>query len=327
MKNFALIGAAGYIAPKHLNAIAETGNCLVVALDPHDSVGILDRYFPEASFFTEVERFDRFLERQRREENGTAVDYVSICSPNYLHDAHARLAIRVGADAICEKPLVITPWNLDQLSEIADEYQRRVYTVLQLRMHPAVRRLKEEIQESTNGGRRDICLTYITRRGRWYHHSWKGIDEKSGGLVMNIGIHFFDFLLWIFGKVERSCVHISQPQRLSGVLELEGARVRWFLSVAECDLPEKVRQDGGYAYRSLTLDGEEVDLSAGFTDLHTEVYRDILNGGGYGIDDARPAVEVAYQIRNSTVVKPNRFAHPFLRFDSPVAAVAAVTGP
>ena len=326
MKNFALIGAAGYIAPKHIHAIAETGNRLVVALDPHDSVGILDRFFPEASFFTEVERFDRFLERQRRDADGTPVDFVSICSPNYLHDAHARLAMRVGADAICEKPLVITPWNLDQLSEIADEYQRRVFTVLQLRMHPEVKRLKQEMAETTNGSRRDICLTYITRRGKWYHHSWKGIEEKSGGLVMNIGIHFFDFLLWIFGGVERSCVHVSQPGRLAGVLELERARVRWFLSVAERDLPENVRREGGYAYRSLTLDGEELDLSAGFTDLHTEVYRDILSGGGYGINEARPAVEVAYQIRTSTVVKPNRFAHPFLRFDSPVAAAVALAG-
>lgn len=323
MKTFALIGAAGYVAPKHLKAIADTGNRLVVALDPHDSVGILDRFFPEASFFTEVERFDRFLERQRRERDGIPIDYVSICSPNYLHDAHARLAMRVGADAICEKPLVINPWNLDQLTEIADEYQRRVYTVLQLRLHPEVQRLRREALESTNGNRRDICLTYITRRGKWYHHSWKGDEEKSGGLALNIGIHFFDFLVWVFGGVERSSVHIAQPNRMAGVLELDRARVRWFLSVCEQDLPEDVRAAGGYAYRSLTLDGEELDLSAGFTDLHTEVYRDILSGGGFGINDARPAVELVYQIRTSTTVRPNRLAHPFLRFDSPVVASIA----
>jgi len=311
--NFALIGVGGFVAPKHLKAIRDTGNELLAAIDIHDSVGILDNFFPQARFFTEVERFDRFLEKQRRQPNGRPVEYVSVCSPNYLHDAHVRLALRVQAHAICEKPLVINPWNLEQLSELEQEYQRRVYTVLQLRRLPAVRALKQTLDAETNHARRDICLTYITRRGQWYHHSWKGSEEKSGGLAMNIGVHFFDLLLWLFGAAERSVVHLATPSRVAGYLELERARARWFLSIDADDLPADVRAKGGHAYRSLTIDGQELDLSAGFSDLHTEVYRDILAGGGFGITDARPAIDLVYNVRNSRAVSGNGFAHPLVK--------------
>jgi len=317
MKNFALIGAAGYIAPKHLKAIKDTGNQLVVAMDPHDSVGILDSYFPESSFFTEFERFDRHLEKLRRAGDDQAVDYVAICSPNYLHDAHVRLALRTNAEAICEKPLVINPWNLDQLAEVEQEYGRRVNTVLQLRSHPAVIALKEKIDSSDE--RHEICLTYVTRRGRWYDHSWKGDEGKSGGIAMNIGVHFFDFLLWIFGSPQRNMLHIHQSHRMSGAMELEKASVRWFLSVDEKDLPSEAVADDGYAYRSITVDGEEIDLSTGFTDLHTKVYENILAGNGYGVLDARPAIDAIYQIRNSKPVPPNGSAHPYLKFGPPTS--------
>jgi UDP-N-acetyl-2-amino-2-deoxyglucuronate dehydrogenase len=313
VREFALIGVAGYIAPKHLKAIRDTGNVLVAATDPHDAVGILDSYFPDAGFFTEIERFDRFLERRRRRADGGPIEYVTICSPNYLHDAHVRLALRVGAHAICEKPLVINPWNLEQLQELEAEYQRRVYTVLQLRLHPAVQTLKQALAAEGNHSRRDICLTYITRRGRWYQHSWKGVEEKSGGLAMNIGIHFFDLLLWLFGRVERNIVHQNSPSRMSGCLELERARVRWFLSVDYNDLPVTVRNEGGFAYRSITIDGQDLDLSAGFTDLHTAVYREILAGGGFGTQDARPSIELVYSVRHSRESPANGLAHPMVR--------------
>lgn len=313
MRHFALIGAAGFIAPKHLKAIRATGNNLLAAVDPHDSVGILDGYFPEASFFTEIERFDRFLEKRRRQSDERRVSYVTICSPNYLHDAHVRLAMRVGADAICEKPLVINPWNLDQLQDMEDEYAQRVFTVLQLRRHPVVQKLKASFENEPNRTRRDVCLTYVTRRGRWYHHSWKGAEEKSGGLAMNIGIHFFDFLLWLFGPVQRNLIHQYSPSRMSGCLELEWARVRWFLSVEYDDLPPFVREQGSYAYRSITIDGQELDLSVGFTDLHTEVYRDIFGGGGFGIQDAKPSIELVYHVRHSRETAVNGLAHPMLR--------------
>lgn len=315
-KNFALIGVAGFIAPKHLKAIKETGNTLVAAVDKHDAVGIMDNHFPEANFFTEIERFDRFLEKQRREPLGNPVDYVSICTPNYLHDSHCRLALRVGAHAICEKPLVISPWNLDQLQELEQDYGKRVYSVLQLRLHPELIRLKKETDASPYGQRREICLTYITRRGKWYHQSWKGDVERSGGLAMNIGVHFFDFLSWIYGHANRSFLHVHQPSRMSGVLELEQARVRWFLSVDANDLPEEVRAKGGHAFRSIKVDGEEIDLSTGFTDLHTEVYRDILGGGGFGIEETKAAIELVYQIRTSSVVPVSGIAHPFVSVDT-----------
>lgn len=308
-KTFALIGAAGFVAPKHFKAIKDTGNQLTVAFDKHDSVGILDSYFPEASFFSEFERFDRHLEKQRYGDDGQPVDYVSICSPNYLHDAHCRLALRIGADAICEKPLVINPWNLDQLSEIEQVYGRKVNTVLQLRLHPEIVKLKKEAKKQKE--KPEIVLTYITRRGKWYHQSWKGDPARSGGLAMNIGIHFFDFLSWIYGSSKRSFLHIAQPERMSGVFELESARVKWFLSVSEDDLPKTVVESGGYAYRSITVGGKEIDLSAGFTDLHTKVYQEILAGNGFGAEDTRDSIELVYQIRNSVTVPINDQAHPF----------------
>jgi len=313
-KNFALIGAAGFIAPRHIKAIHDTGNQLVAALDPHDSVGILDRYSPDTRFFTEVERFDRYLEKLRRQNPGAAVDCVSICSPNYLHDAHVRLALRVKADALCEKPLVINPWNLDQLVELEQEHGRRVYTVLQLRLHPGVQELKRQLAVEANPVRRDICLTYITRRGSWYHTSWKGSEERSGGLAMNIGVHFFDLLLWLFGSPQRNMVHLAGASRMAGYLELERARVRWFLSVDRDDLPKAVIDRGGHAFRSITIDGQEVDLSDGFTDLHTKVYRELLAGRAFGIEDARPSIDLVYAVRHSReVVAGGEFVHPLLK--------------
>ncbi len=311
-KDFALVGVAGFVAPKHLKAIRETGNNLVAAMDPHDSVGILDSFFPDAQFFTEIERFDRFLEKRRRAKDSKPVEFLTICTPNYLHDAHVRLALRVQAHAICEKPLVINPWNLDQLRELELEYQRRIYTVLQLRLHPTVLALKKMLDAEANPAKHEVCLTYITRRGAWYQRSWKGSEESSGGLTMNIGIHFFDLLLWLFGPAARTMVHQATPSRVAGYLEMQRARARWFLSVNVNDLPADVRNKGGYAYRSITIDGQELDLSAGFTDLHTEVYRDILAGGGFGIDDSRPAIELVHNIRFSREVPGNGFCHPFL---------------
>ncbi len=310
--NFALVGAAGYIAPKHLKAIHDTGNDLVAAVDPHDCVGKLDGFFPEAHFFTEIERFDRFLEKRRRGDESKRVQYVSICSPNYLHDAHVRLALRVKAHAICEKPLVISPWNLDALEELEAEHGRRVFTVLQLRLLPSLLELKKKIQQQASGERADICLTYITRRGRWYDASWKGSHEKSGGVALNIGIHFFDLLHWLFGEVDQSTVHLNQPRKMAGVLELERARVRWFLSTDADDLPDEVVNDGGYAYRSMTYDGQEIEFSQGFKDLHTHVYEEILAGRGTGIHDARPAVELAYSINRSETVVGLADAHPLV---------------
>jgi UDP-N-acetyl-2-amino-2-deoxyglucuronate dehydrogenase len=310
-KNFALIGAAGFIAPKHMKAIKDTGNQMVAALDRHDSVGVIDSYFPNASFFTEVERFDRHLEKLYRKQDSEAVDYVSICSPNYLHDAHCRLALRVGAHAICEKPLVINPWNIDQLKELEDTFGKKIYSILQLRLHPAIRQLREMAKEKSE--KADVCLTYITRRGKWYQHSWKGDLEKSGGVTMNIGVHFFDFLIWVYGPVQRLQLHLHQGSRASGTLELERAKIRWFLSVDESDLPEHVLNSGGYAFRSIKTDGEELDLSAGFTDLHTDVYRDILEGGGFGVEDAQPAIDLIYQIRNTIPGTPRSDAHPKMR--------------
>ena len=308
-KQFALIGAAGYIAPKHFKAIKETNNELSVAFDKHDSVGILDSYFPSASFFTEFERFDRYLEKQRHDDDGRPIDYVSICSPNYLHDAHCRLALRIGADAICEKPLVINPWNLDQLTELEQVYGKRVHTILQLRHHSEVRKLKEAAKDQKE--KPEICLTYISRRGKWYHYSWKGDSTRSGGLAMNIGIHFFDFLTWIYGPQTESFLHLNQSDRMSGMVELERARVKWFLSVCEDDLPKSVIDSGGYAYRNITVDDKEIDLSAGFTDLHTEVYKDILDGGGFGVEATRASIELVYQIRSSQTVSSAGQGHPF----------------
>lgn len=311
MANFALIGAAGFIAPRHMQAIHETGNDLVAAVDPHDCVGRIDSFFPDARFFTEIERFDRYLEKLRRGPEEGKVNYVSICTPNYLHDAHVRLALRVRANAICEKPLVLSPWNLDALSELEAEYGGRIHTVLQLRLIEKLQRLRAEIRAGGSSGQRDVCLSYVTRRGAWYDVSWKGDPRKSGGVSMNIGVHFFDLLIWLFGEAGRIEVHLHEPRRMSGYVELEHARVRWFLSVDERDLPESVKAAGKFAHRSMTLDGEEIEFSDGFTDLHTRAYKGILAGEGYGIEDARPAIELVHRI-NSVDVQTTGCLHPQL---------------
>lgn len=313
MKNFALIGAAGYIAPRHMQAIRDTGNNLIAAVDPKDSVGSIDRYFPDAAFFTEIERFDRHLEKLRRNTPDNRVHYVSICSPNYLHDAHVRLALRLKAHAICEKPLVISPWNIDALSELEEEHDSRVYTVLQLRLLPTLIELKKKLATRPAGKKADICLSYITRRGPWYQVSWKGDVEKSGGVAMNVGIHFFDLMLWLFGKAEKHELHLSQPDKMAGVVEMENARVRWFLSVDRNDLPVEAVAKGKPAFRSLTIDSEEIEFSDGFTDLHTRVYADILGGGGFTLKDARPAIELVHGIRTSDVVSHKGNGHPALK--------------
>ena len=312
MANFALIGTGGYVAPRHLEAIRDTGNKLVATTDPNDSVGVLDRYFPGVRFFTEIERFDRYLEKMRRRNEAERVNYITVCSPNYLHDAHVRLALRVQAHAICEKPLVINPWNLDQLKELEEEHGKRIYTVLQLRLHPSLIALKERIDQ-TPDAHHEVELSYITRRGPWYHISWKGNEEKSGGVVMNIGIHFFDMLLWLFGDVERSHVHVRTKERVSGVLELNRASVRWYLSVDGNDLPEDSVKAGKPAFRSINIDGEEIEFSNVFTSLHTRVYEDILAGGGYGIDDARRSIELVHRIRHSQPDMTNGKRHRLLR--------------
>jgi UDP-N-acetyl-2-amino-2-deoxyglucuronate dehydrogenase len=311
MKKFAMLGAAGFVAPRHMKAIHDTGNVLVAACDPYDGVGILDRYFPDCRFFTEVERFDRHLEKLRRRDE--PIDYISICSPNYLHDAHCRLAMRVGAHALCEKPLVISPWNLEQLAQIESEAGRRVYTVLQLRLHPEVIRLKAELDAQSPRQRADVELTYVTRRGPWYHQSWKGNVEKSGSLAMNIGIHFFDLLIHLFGQPQQSAVHLRQPERLSGVLELEWARVRWFLSIDAGDLPEGYLAAGKHAYRAMTMNGQDIDFSEGFEALHTRVYQDVLAGGGFGIEDARPSIQLVHDIRRAELTIGNDVLHPKLK--------------
>lgn len=311
--NFALIGAAGYIAPRHLKAIRDTGNRLVAAVDPKDSVGILDQFSFDVKFFTEIERFDRHLEKLRRRSADERVDYVSICSPNYLHDAHCRLALRVGADVICEKPLVINPWNLDALEEIEAETGRKINTVLQLRVHPALLALKTQLEQEPPSHRHDVVLTYITSRGNWYHVSWKGQVEQSGGIATNIGVHFFDLLLWFFGGVQDIAVFHSDPYRMSGWMEMERARVRWFLSVNHDDLPSAARQAGKATFRSITMDGQEVEFSEGFTDLHTRVYEKTLAGEGFRIAHARPSIQLTYDIRKSPVSSADERAHPLLK--------------
>ncbi len=311
MKNFALIGAAGFIAPRHMQAIRDTGHSLVAALDKSDSVGIIDSYFPDSAFFTEFERFDRHVEKLRR-ENGQHVHYVSICSPNYLHDAHIRFALRVGADAICEKPLVVNPWNMDPLSELERETGRRICVVLQLRLHPAIIALKERMENEQRDTKYDIDLTYITSRGRWYYQSWKGDMEKSGGIVMNIGVHFFDMLTWIFGRPDFSNLHVLDASRAAGYLELKNARVRWFLSLDRNDLPVAPQPGKPATYRSITIDGDEIEFSGGFTDLHTQTYQKILDGTHFSISDARPAIDVVYGIRTSTPVGLRGDYHPLL---------------
>ncbi len=299
--NFALIGSAGYIAPRHMKAIKETGHNLTAALDPFDSVGIIDSYFPQADFFTEPERFDRHLDKLRRKNEGSHVDYVSICSPNYLHDAHIRLALRNEANAICEKPIVLNPWNVDALQEIERESGKRIYTILQLRHHPSIIELKKKVDGGPKDTIYDIDLTYFTSRGRWYYISWKGQPEKSGGVATNIGVHFFDMLSWIFGKVKDVQVTTSKPEKGSGYLELERARVRWSLSLDMRDIPKNVLQKGQHTYRSIKIEGEEIEFSGGFTNLHTVAYQKILDGEGFGLKDARNSIEIVRKIRNLPV--------------------------
>ena len=301
--DFGLIGAAGYVARRHMQAIRDTGGTLQAALDPSDSVGIIDSFFPDAAFFTEFERFDRYVDLQRRQDR--PLDYVSVCSPNYLHDAHCRFALRAGADAICEKPLVLNPWNADSLAEMEQATGRRIFTILQLRLHPAVRALKERIAAGGVNRTHDVDLTYIASRGRWYGVSWKGDVHKSGGIATNIGIHFFDMLIHVFGGIQRSVVHLSEESRSAGWLELERARVRWFLSIDRDDLPERAGENGS-TYRSITVDGEAFEFSDGFADLHTESYRQILTGNGFGVEEARPSIEAVAGVRGRASTRAER---------------------
>ena len=311
MKHFTLIGAAGYIAPRHMQAIRDTQNDLVAAMDTNDSVGIIDSYFPNAAFFTEFERFDRHLEKLKRA--GKKVDYVSICSPNYLHDAHIRFGLRYGADVICEKPIVLNPWNIDALEELEKETGNHVYNILQLRLHPSIIALKEKVNAAPKDKIFEFDLTYITSRGTWYYTSWKGNTEKSGGIATNIGVHFYDMLQWVFGPVKENIVHIHTHDRAAGYFEFEKAKVRWFLSINAETLPEDVRAKGKRTYRSVNIEGEELEFSDGFTDLHTLSYRDILSGGGFRISEAHAAIEIVHHIRTSTPIGLVGDYHPFCK--------------
>lgn len=310
-KNFAMIGVAGYIANRHVNAIKETGNTLVAALDKFDSVGFMDSYFPDADFFVEFERFDRHIAKLNR--TGTQVDYVSIASPNYLHDSHIRFAMRNGADAICEKPLVLNPWNIDALIDYEKETGKKVYNILQLRHHPSIIALKEKIKNGPADKIYDIDLSYITSRGRWYHYSWKGDVHKSGGIATNIGVHFFDMLTWIFGDVKANIVYALKDDKAAGYLELEKARVRWFLSIDYNDNPAQVKAKGQRTYRSITIDGEEIEFSGGFTDLHTVSYQEILAGRGFAVNAAKKSIQTVYDIRNTTPVGLKGDVHPLAK--------------
>ncbi|MBR4583517.1 MAG: Gfo/Idh/MocA family oxidoreductase [Bacteroidales bacterium] len=312
MKNFAIIGVGGYIAPRHLKAIKETGNNLLVALDKSDSVGIMDSFFPKADFFTEPERFERHVYKLQH-GSGEKLDIFSICTPNYLHDAHIRMALLNGADAICEKPLVLNPWNIDALSELEKETGHKIYNILQLRLHPAIIELKKKIEAGDPNKIYDVDLTYITSRGKWFHYSWKGDIAKSGGLATNIGIHFFDMLQYIFGKKKMLVVHHRDNHVVSGYLELEKARVRWFLSVDSEYLPDEIKAKGQTTYRSIQIAGDELEFTVGFTDLHTESYRNILAGNGFGLDQAKPSIEMVHFIRNAEVVTTMKDCeHPFI---------------
>lgn len=310
MKTFALIGAAGFIAPRHMKAIRDTGNELVAALDKFDSVGIIDSHFPNADFFTEFERFDRHLEKRRR-HTGQSVDYLSICTPNYLHDSHIRFGLRHHADVICEKPVVLNPWNIDALQEIEAETGKKVYNVLQLRHHPKIIGLKQKIEQETSSKKRQIRLTYITSRGHWYYTSWKGDVQKSGGIATNIGVHFFDMLTWIFGEVVSNQVHIHTHDRACGLLELKKADVQWFLSINASTLPESAIAAGKRTFRSILMDEEEIEFSEGFTDLHTVSYEEILKGNGYGLEETRPAISIVHDIRNTRPIGLKGDYHPF----------------
>lgn len=307
-KNFAIIGVAGYIAVRHLKAIKETHNVLLAALDKFDSVGFIDNYFPDADFFVEFERFDRHIDKLKRK--GKKVDYVSICSPNYLHDSHIRFALRNDVDAICEKPVVLNPWNIDAIQSFEKETGRKVYNILQLRLHPSIIALKKRIDEGPAGKIYDIDLSYITSRGNWYHFSWKGDEHKSGGIATNIGVHFFDMLTWIFGGVKTNTVQVLKTNKAAGYLELEKARVRWFMSIDYNDVPAAYKEKGQRTFRSITVDGDELEFSGGFTDLHTQTYQNILAGKGFGLEDARTSIETVYDIRNASPIGLKGEVHP-----------------
>jgi UDP-N-acetyl-2-amino-2-deoxyglucuronate dehydrogenase len=314
MKKFALIGAAGYIAPRHMKAIKETGNQLVAALDKSDSVGIIDSYFPDADYFTEFERFDRYVDKCRRNADG--IDYVSICSPNYLHDSHIRFGLRSGADVICEKPLVLNPWNIDAIKVIENETGKKLNNILQLRLHPSIIALKEKVHaEIKNNPNKvyDVDLTYLTSRGKWYFVSWKGDVSKSGGIASNIGVHFYDMLTWIFGSVKSNRVHLAKEDSASGILELQHANVRWFLSVNYEHIPDEIKAKAQRTYRSITVNGEEIEFSEGFTDLHTLSYQEILKGNGFSLDEARKSIEIVHDIRNASVSNLKGEYHPFCK--------------
>lgn len=313
MKNFAMIGAAGYIAPRHMKAIKDTGNELVAALDINDSVGIIDSHFPDADFFTEFERFDRHIDKLRRSNSDKQVSYMAICSPNYLHDSHMRFALRSGADAICEKPLVLNPWNIDGLLEIEKDTGKKVNTILQLRLHPAIIALRDKVQSGPKDRKYEVDLTYITSRGHWYLQSWKGDTKKSGGIATNIGVHFYDMLHFIFGKLQDNRVHYCSDTKAAGYLEYEQARVRWFLSIDVNDVPADVRATGQRTFRSITCEGEEIEFSGGFTDLHTRSYEEILKGNGFGLEENRVAIDTVSHIREATPLGLTGDYHPFLK--------------
>lgn len=296
MKRFALIGAAGYIAPRHMKAIKDTGNELVAAYDPYDAVGIIDSYFPNADFFTEFERFDRHIDKMRRQ--GRPVDFISVCSPNYLHDAHIRFALRAGCDVICEKPLVLNPWNVDAIQDIEKETGKKTFTILQLRLHPSLIALKEKVLNGPKDKIYEIELNYITSRGKWYHQSWKGDIDKSGGIATNIGVHFFDMLTWIFGDVKENIVNLHNSNTASGNLKLEKANINWLLSIDYNEIPETVKNEGKKTYRIMQIENEKIDFSDGFTELHTNSYKSILEGNGFGIETARNAIEIVHDIRS-----------------------------
>ncbi len=312
-KTFALIGAAGYIAPRHMKAIQDTGSMLIAALDKNDSVGIIDSYFPDADFFTEFERFDRHIDKLRRENNGKSVDFISICSPNYLHDSHMRFALRSDADAICEKPLVLNSWNIDGLQDIEKDTGKKVNTILQLRVHPSIIALREKVRSENKSTKHEVDLTYITSRGHWYLQSWKGDERKSGGIATNIGVHFYDMLHFIFGELQENVVHYSSETMAAGYLEYEKARVRWFLSVDFAFVPDSAKAQGQRTYRSITVDGEEIEFSGGFTDLHTRSYEEILAGRGFGLEENRVAIETVANIRNAKPLGLRGDYHPFLK--------------
>jgi len=319
MKDFALIGAAGYIAPRHLKAIKNTGNNLVAAYDPFDSVGIIDSYFPNADFFVEFERFDRHIDKLKRKNE--KIDFVSICSPNYLHDSHIRFGLRNNADVICEKPIVLNPWNIEALEEIEKESEKHIYSILQLRLHPSIIALREKVLNGPKDKIYDVDLTYLTSRGHWYYTSWKGDISKSGGIATNIGVHFYDMLTWIFGGVKKNTVNIHVKDRAAGYLELERANVRWFLSINYETIPEEIKKQGKRTYRSIQIEGEELEFSDGFTDLHTTSYEQILAGNGFRIGETRLAIEIVHAIREATPIGLKGEYHPFATNNSVYASI------